>query len=97
MNEKSRETLTSPPAVSRFLTYYQRHLVLNSSRCSINLGDELFIATSAFGELASRNSSLATNMAWEILSNSQGDRYLQATALETLFQGNRELALDMSR
>jgi hypothetical protein len=52
------------------------------------------IATSTLGELASRNSSVAAKVAWEILSDSRGDRYLQAAALETLFQGNRELALD---
>jgi hypothetical protein len=28
------------------------------------------------------------------LSNAKGDRYLQAAAIETLFQGNPELALD---
>lgn len=58
------------------------------------LGDELFIATSALGELENRNSNLGAEVAWEILSNSKGDRYLQAAALETLFQGNPELALD---
>src|SRR5919202_5449730 len=58
------------------------------------LGDELFIATSALGELENRNANLGAEVAWEILSNSKGDRYLQAAALETLFQGNPELALD---
>lgn len=58
------------------------------------LGDELFIATSALGELANRNGNLGAEVAWEILSNAKGDRYLQAAALETLFQGNPELALD---
>ena len=58
------------------------------------LGDELFIATSALGELENRKSHLGTEVAWEILSNAKGDRYLQAAALETLFQGNPELALD---
>lgn len=58
------------------------------------LGDELFIATSALGELENRNGNLGAEVAWEILSNAKGDRYLQAAALETLFQCNRELALD---
>jgi hypothetical protein len=62
------------------------------------LGDELFIATFALGELANRNSKLAAEVAWKILSKSKGDHYLQAAALETVFQSNRELALDyMSR
>lgn len=58
------------------------------------LGDELFLATSALGELASKNKSIAANVAKVILSNSRGDRYLQAAALETLFQCNRGQALD---
>jgi hypothetical protein len=58
------------------------------------LGDELFIATSALGELENRNGNLGAEVAWEILSNAKGDRYLQAAALETFFQGNPELALD---
>ena len=57
------------------------------------LGDELFIATSAIGELANRDSNLGAEVAWEILSNSKGDRYLQAAALETLFQSNQKRAL----
>jgi hypothetical protein len=56
------------------------------------LGDELFIATSALGELDNRNGNLGAEVAWEILSNSKSERYLQAAALETLFQGNPELA-----
>lgn len=58
------------------------------------LGDELFIATSALGELENRNGNLGAEVAWEILSNAKGDRYLQSAALETLFQSNPELALD---
>lgn len=58
------------------------------------LGDELFIATSALGELANRDRSLGAEVARVILLESRGDRYLQAAALETLFQCNRELALD---
>ncbi len=57
------------------------------------LGDELFIATSALGELENRNSNLGAEVAWEILSNAKGDRYLQAAALETLFQSNQKRAL----
>lgn len=57
------------------------------------LGDELFIATSALGELESRKSKKASNIACSILSNYKGDRYLQAAALETLFQSNQKRAL----
>jgi hypothetical protein len=57
------------------------------------LGDELFIATSALGELSRRNSSIAASTAWEILSNSRGDCYLQAAALETLYEYDQEKAL----
>jgi mRNA-degrading endonuclease RelE of RelBE toxin-antitoxin system len=57
------------------------------------LGDELFIATSALGELENRKSKKASNIACSILSNSKGDRYLQAAALETLFQSNQKRAL----
>jgi mRNA-degrading endonuclease RelE of RelBE toxin-antitoxin system len=57
------------------------------------LGDELFIATSALGELENRNGNLGAEVAWEILSNAKGDRYLQSAALETLFQTNRKRAL----
>ncbi len=58
------------------------------------LADELFIATSAITELAIRKSSIAAPVAWEILSKSHGDCYLQAAALEVLFNLNQELALD---
>lgn len=61
------------------------------------LGDELFIATSALGELSRRNSSVAASTAWEILSNSRGDCYLQAAALETLFEYDQEKALTYIR
>lgn len=49
------------------------------------LGDELFIATSALGELSRKNSSVAASTAWEILSNSRGDCYLQAAAERNSF------------
>ncbi|MBD2773835.1 hypothetical protein [Iningainema tapete] len=58
------------------------------------LGDELFIATSALGELSRRKISITALIAWEILSKSRGDRYLQASALEILFNLNREQAMD---
>lgn len=58
------------------------------------LGDELFMATSALGELSRRKSSLAALIADEILSQSLGDCYLQANALEVLFDLNRKQALD---
>lgn len=56
------------------------------------LCDDLFIATSALGELSGRNSAEAGPIALKILSESHGDRYLQACALETLFGTNREQA-----
>ncbi len=58
------------------------------------LGDELFIANSALGELSERNSGIAGSIAWEILLNLHGDCYLQAAALEIIFQFDREKALD---
>ena len=61
------------------------------------LSDELFIATSALGELSRRNSSIAASTAWEILSNSRGDCYLQAAALETIFEYDQEKALTYIR
>lgn len=57
------------------------------------LSDELFIATSALGELSRKNSSIAASTAWEILSNSRGDCYLQAAALETIFEYDQEKEL----
>lgn len=61
---------------------------------TLALGDELFIATSAITELVNRKSSIAGTVAWEILSKSDGDCYLQAAALSILFNLNREQALD---
>jgi hypothetical protein len=58
------------------------------------LGDELFIATSALVELRMRKSSIAAPTAWEILSTSHGDRYLQAAALSVLFGMNQEQAIN---
>ena len=58
------------------------------------LGNEFYIATSALMELWVRESSATAPLAWEILSNSHGDRYLQATALRVLFRTNKEKALD---
>jgi hypothetical protein len=60
-------------------------------------GDELFIATSALGELSRRDSSIAASVSWKILSCFQGDCYLQAAALEVLFQFDREKALNYIR
>lgn len=57
------------------------------------LGDELFIANSALG-LSERNSSIAASIAWGILLNLHGDYYLQAAALEIIFQFDQEKALD---
>lgn len=50
--------------------------------------DNLFIATSALIELRFRNKILAALSASYILSKSSGDCYLQAAAIETLFQTN---------
>ncbi|BAZ16002.1 hypothetical protein NIES4071_78750 [Calothrix sp. NIES-4071] len=61
------------------------------------LGDELFIATSALGELSQRNGSVAASTAWEILLKLRGDCYLQAAALETIFELDQEKALDYIR
>lgn len=49
------------------------------------LCEDLFIATSALGELSRRRSNLTPRLASKILSEHLGDRYLQATAFEALF------------
>lgn len=59
------------------------------------LDDELFIATSALVELRLRKSVFATQAASEILFQSYGDKYLQATALSVFFDMNRERAIDL--
>jgi hypothetical protein len=56
--------------------------------------DNLFMATSALIELRFRNKILACLSASSILSNSSGDCYLQAAAIETLFQTNPHRAMD---
>lgn len=61
---------------------------------TLPLGSELYIATSALVELWMRESSVAAPIAWEILSTSHGDRYLQATALTILFDIDREKAVN---
>ncbi|NEO92922.1 MAG: hypothetical protein F6K56_22905 [Moorea sp. SIO3G5] len=58
------------------------------------LDNELYIATSALVELWMRESSAVAPIAWEILSTSHGDRYLQATALGVLFNADKEKALN---
>ncbi len=58
------------------------------------LGDELFIATSALVELRIRKSASSAILAWEILSKSLGDKYLQATALSVLFDMNQRQAIN---
>ncbi|NES18312.1 MAG: hypothetical protein F6K41_05125 [Symploca sp. SIO3E6] len=57
------------------------------------LGNELYIATSALVELWMRENSAVARIAWEILSTSHGDLYLQATALSALFSTDKEKAL----
>jgi len=58
------------------------------------LGNELYIATSALVELWMRENSEVGPIAWEILSTSHGDLYLQATALSALFSTDKEKALN---
>jgi hypothetical protein len=58
------------------------------------LGEELFIATSALGELSRKNGSIAASTAWEILLKFHGDCYLQAAALEVIFRFDQEKALN---
>lgn len=58
------------------------------------LDDELFIATSALVELRLRKSVAAPMLAYQILSKSKGDKYLQATALSVLFDTSREQAIN---
>ena len=58
------------------------------------LGEELFMATSALVQLATINKYLAAAVAEDILSNSKGDRYLQATAIETLFGLDKRRAIE---
>jgi hypothetical protein len=57
------------------------------------LGPELFVATSALGELTNRNGPLGLGTADEILSEGIGDRYLQASALEAVFDLDWKRAL----
>lgn len=63
----------------------------------LTLGDELFIATSALGELLQRNGSVAASIARAILLKLHGDCYLQAAVLETVFRFDQEKALDYIR
>ncbi|WP_148662653.1 hypothetical protein [Scytonema hofmannii] len=61
---------------------------------NLALGDELYIANYALAELSRRESQEASAVAWQILSKSLGDCYLQAASLKILFYINREQALD---
>lgn len=56
--------------------------------------EDLYMATYALGELSRRNSSLVTDVALKILDEGYGDEYLQAKAFNSLYFGNRELAID---
>lgn len=56
--------------------------------------DNLFMATSALIELRFRNKILAGLSASSILSKPYGDCYLQAAAIETLFETNFPIAMD---
>ena len=55
---------------------------------------EPYIAQSALTELQIRESEEALPIACQILSSVQADRYLQATAIEILFQMDRDKGLD---
>lgn len=57
-------------------------------------GDDLFVATSALSELSKRKSRRTGTLANEILLKKHGDRYLQAEALETLFNYDKEVAMN---
>ena len=55
---------------------------------------EPYIAQSALTELQIRESNEAVPTACQLLSSAQADRYLQATAIEILFQMDRDKGLD---
>lgn len=57
---------------------------------NLALGNELFIATSALAKLGYRDQKQAEMIAWTILSKQKGDSYLQALALEIMFDCNAE-------
>lgn len=59
------------------------------------LAEDLFIANSALAELNIRNSNLAADISLEILVNLRRDCYLKATALEILFNNNRQKAIGL--
>lgn len=61
---------------------------------TLALDDELYVANYAIAELSRRESKEASSVAWQILSNSLGDCYLQTAALKILFHMNREKALN---
>lgn len=50
----------------------------------LTLGNELYIATYALAELAFRNSKHVVQISWTILEQSDGDKYLQSTAIHIL-------------
>jgi hypothetical protein len=58
------------------------------------LANELYIATSALGELEIRDEQMAIFVASNILEISHGDKYLQSSALGTLFRIKPEKAID---
>lgn len=60
----------------------------------LTLGDDLFIATSALVTLSQRRSKLAQTLASDILEKGLGDRYIQAAAIDVLFDMNPTSALD---
>lgn len=59
------------------------------------LGPDLFVANSALATLATRHSELATTLSQHILDTKHGDHYLQAAALNTIFEADRQKALEL--
>ncbi len=58
------------------------------------LGDDLFVATSALTKLSIRESKMAGETAWKILSEALGDKFLQALALRVIFDTDKSLFFD---
>ena len=60
---------------------------------SLVLGDDLFIANSALSMLSQRQPSRAASVAADILEKKLGDRYLQAAAINVLFDTDPQAAV----
>lgn len=59
------------------------------------VGEDLFVANSALTTLAMRKSQLAVELAEDIIVNTLGDAYLQAAAINILFDRDRERSLHL--